>query len=188
MCGAHWCWSCERNFAVCDAIGGCEDDEGEEDYDPSDLDEDNDTEEVFKRISEPEEEAEDILQDTTALRMDDVESATVGNMDIDQNGQASTATHTMEVDRAVPQRRRSINLDRGSHAFWENEGLDFGNEPDSHENDESWGCSVSLDSIFLVCVPLLIHDTARMGRHEQESRGRPRQEGLLGVLGGDRRG
>jgi hypothetical protein len=39
VCGAHWCWSCERNYAVCDALGGCEDDE---DYGEDDGDEEED--------------------------------------------------------------------------------------------------------------------------------------------------
>lgn len=32
ICGAHWCWGCERNFIECDTQGGCDDDD-DEDYD-----------------------------------------------------------------------------------------------------------------------------------------------------------
>lgn len=44
ICGAHWCWGCERNFNECDRQGGCEDDE-DEDYDDDD-DYDSELEEV----------------------------------------------------------------------------------------------------------------------------------------------
>lgn len=38
ICGAHWCWGCERDFNDCERSGGCE---WNEDEDEEDMDSDN---------------------------------------------------------------------------------------------------------------------------------------------------
>ena len=134
VCGAHWCWSCERNFAVCDAIGGCGEDD-EEDEDPSDIDED---------MSDPAADEDEILEDSADLRAEAPVVASAANTEEVQPLTANDANTTQpQPPEPVRERRRSINLDRGSHAYWEGEGLDFGAEPESYEGEESWGCTVS---------------------------------------------
>jgi hypothetical protein len=59
VCGAHWCWSCERNFAVCDALGGCDDYE-EEDEDPETDDEHAEHDEHDKHAVEDANEAQNM--------------------------------------------------------------------------------------------------------------------------------
>lgn len=62
VCGAHWCWGCERNYAVCEAIGDCID----EDYDYSDDDnesENNDTTAEVEENSKAEEKSTETAVD-----------------------------------------------------------------------------------------------------------------------------
>jgi hypothetical protein len=130
VCGAHWCWNCQRNFSVCDNLGGCEEEE-EEDTDPSDDGEDED----------------EIIEDSQALRAeansDDDSKMTDVEDGQEQAGNSVAGASTLPLMEEAVQPRRNVNLDRGSHAYWESEGLDFGDEPDGQDNEESWGCTVS---------------------------------------------
>jgi hypothetical protein len=123
VCGAHWCWSCERNFYVCDTFGGCEDDEGDE-SDPSDDEYDGEEPEVVEAAASS--------TSTPTPGTSTEETVT--------NGEASTTDNT-QTTNLVLRRRRSVNLDRGSHGYWEGRG-DFGDEP-SNDEQENWGCPVS---------------------------------------------
>lgn len=136
VCGAHWCWNCERNFAVCDNIGGCEEEE-EEDRDPSD---DEGDEEVIMEDSQP-------LR-AEANSDDDSNMAEVENCQEEASVDVA-GPPAVTVVEAVPEPRHDVNLDRGSHAFWEREDLDFGEEPDGYDNEENWGCTVSASETLI---------------------------------------
>jgi hypothetical protein len=122
---------------VCDTLGGCEDDD-EEDSDPSD-DEDEEDEE--------DEESKDEPGPSTC----GPEPVVITDSD-PPNGESSSGesgpSESARVTHTETRRRRSINLDRGSHGYWEGQGHDFGDEPGTVES-ENWGCPVSHMSCLL---------------------------------------
>ncbi|KIW06410.1 hypothetical protein, variant 1 [Verruconis gallopava] len=109
VCGAHWCWNCERNYNVCDALGGCDNDDDGDDDDSN--------------LEDPEEGTE--IADGEA-KTDPEETG--HNLEGINNPESTTQ-----------------NLDRGSHAYWERQGLNFGDEPSSMESEETWGCPHDFD-------------------------------------------
>jgi hypothetical protein len=130
LCGAHWCWGCERNFNECERQGGCE------------WDEDDDEEMEYDSAEETDEEA------TIA----EVEMMNSG-ADAEHTGEMSTEVSTGAqrppspgavvmgpmTEQVVRRQRRTENLDAGPGRYWERQDLDFGSEPGDAE-DSVWGC------------------------------------------------
>ena len=112
LCGAHWCWVCQKANEDCD--GGCYEEDDDE-Y----SDEENEDEEEAAQPPPPE--------NTEA---------------ISTTGESSTqsAEEPVEESSATPVPPRIRNLDRHSRAYWEDSGLNFGAEPSDNYADQSWDC------------------------------------------------
>jgi IBR domain, a half RING-finger domain len=140
VCGAHWCWGCERGFNECERNGGCEWDEDDDEDMGSDFAE----EETDENTIIPEADLVGALSPTTTDNIAvDVEM-------MDANGtsegaaNASTEASTDVIigpltEREMRRQRRAENLDAGGGRYWEQQDLDFGSEPGDAE-DGVWGC------------------------------------------------
>ncbi|KAF2009162.1 hypothetical protein BU24DRAFT_468155 [Aaosphaeria arxii CBS 175.79] len=113
MCGAHWCWACQRSKEECD--GECyESDE----YSESEFDEEDDS-------NSPNAEASTSTEPAAAAA---AAAATTEQP-------AST-----ELANATPTARRQRNLDLHSRHTWEAADMDFGDEPSNDAADKLWDC------------------------------------------------
>jgi hypothetical protein len=118
LCGAHWCWVCQKPNDECP--GNCYEEEDE--YTD---DEDEEAEEVAEITSPENSEA----------------TATTGEA-IAESTEAPIETAT--VSQPVP---RTRNLDARSREYWEDSGLEFGDEPTNDYADRAWNCSHQFETI-----------------------------------------
>jgi hypothetical protein len=117
-CGAHFCWGCLKSRDECE--GGCYEDEDEDEASDSEPDE-----------PEPLPDSDD---DDTVM---DTETAT--------DNEAKAPPQTLGLDMAViaPASQptpRLRNLDGGAADYWEQQDLDFGEEPTDDVQDRVWEC------------------------------------------------
>jgi hypothetical protein len=118
LCGAHWCWVCQKPNDECE--GDCY----EEDDEYSDG-EDEDMEEV----------AESTLPENSEA------TATIGE------ATTESTEAPMEIATVSQPAHRARNLDAHSRGYWEDSGLEFGAEPTDDYADRAWNCSHQFETI-----------------------------------------
>ncbi|TLD36880.1 zinc ion binding [Venturia nashicola] len=116
ICGAHWCWGCERSFTACDTQGGCDDDD-DEDYN---IDYESEEEEV------------DLGNTVFPNTEDQIEPAPAEDT---PNPAAIGPITEQEARRQL----RAENLDARGGRYWETQDMDFGSEPGEAVHGV-WGC------------------------------------------------
>jgi hypothetical protein len=120
VCGAHWCYWCQRAISECD--GGCEDYRDSEEEDEEDFDSDVDV-------------AEDELDGDDTTAQGGAEAQPVTN--------DSTGTSPREESGSI------VNLDAGGSRRWAEAGLNFGQEPeDEGAYVQPWGCQHEFEPYF----------------------------------------
>ncbi|KAF2712898.1 hypothetical protein K504DRAFT_497734 [Pleomassaria siparia CBS 279.74] len=125
LCGANWCWVCQKSNGDC--YGQCY----EEDDEYSDEDEDEEDEEETQQPTAPEgREAPAVPEDTDTL---------TNTQPAEPAGSVTTVSTETETEPQLAQRPR--NLDAHSRDFWERSGRDFGGEPTGDYADRSWDCT-----------------------------------------------
>lgn len=116
-CGAHFCWGCMKSRDECE--GGCyEDEDGDE---PSDSEPDEP-----EPLPEP----------------DDGTAMVTEGADNDVADSAPQTTESVVTVTATPSQvtHRPRNLDGGGAHYWEEQDLDFGDEPTDDVQDRVWEC------------------------------------------------
>lgn len=137
-CGAHFCWGCMQGRDNC--IGDC-DDEDPDDYSEYEPDEEEDDE-----VQE-----ENAAQSTTPPapnlayvfpHMPPIGEVTESPATLANEVLSSSTIERLEetVAETPPSSTRVRNLDGGSSRYWEDQGYDFGEEPDDNYADRSWDC------------------------------------------------
>jgi hypothetical protein len=111
LCGAHWCWVCQRARDECDFECFDSDDE---DYNSGVEDEG--------------------LDDPQPVESRNTDAAPT------QGVPQEAATQTETERPRSPQRTQVRNLDAGSRGHWENSNYDFGDEPTEEVQDRAWDC------------------------------------------------
>ncbi|KAK5740901.1 hypothetical protein LTR17_004255 [Elasticomyces elasticus] len=138
VCGAHWCYYCQRSINECD--GECGEGTGE-DYDDEDATGSSD--------ASDEEDMEDV-NDTTPVEPANAKSPAQHTTDMvlykpiaDREGRAAFETVDPAQQTAAPARspRRPVNLDAGGTDRWAGAGMDFGEEPEEDGPNQIWSCS-----------------------------------------------
>ncbi|KAF1971274.1 hypothetical protein BU23DRAFT_556084 [Bimuria novae-zelandiae CBS 107.79] len=140
-CGAHFCWVCMQGRDSC--TGECDDEDDEEDDGYSEPDEEENEEEEELELEEatpPESNLAHVFPHLSSTVQSD-------------NPPASTAntTHPMTEDfepstRPTAPAPSTRNLDGGGGRYWENQDLDFGDEPSDDYQDRSWDCDHNFDT------------------------------------------
>jgi len=129
-CGAHFCWVCLQDKDECD--GGCyeDSDNGDEDYENDEhSDRENDDGESHQ------EEANN--PNTTAPEANSIPH-------IQQPSTQSIPTTEQSTNPSQPALKSPLqarNLDGGSARYWEQQDLNFGDEPTDDVQDRAWSCS-----------------------------------------------
>lgn len=123
-CGAHFCWVCLKSRDDCD--GGCYDDD--EEYD---SEEEPDTEEEEAR-------AADAGDADAPAAAGDGATQDAATRDAGTGEPAEGASNPPPPSPQPSPRPR--NLDGGSGRFWEEQDLDFGQEPTDDIQDRAWDC------------------------------------------------
>ncbi|PNS18692.1 E3 ubiquitin-protein ligase dbl4 [Sphaceloma murrayae] len=132
FCGAHWCWTCQRQIDICGGTCGDDDDEG------SDDDEQEYPEDVETVPPEP---AGAGAATATATTYVAAPTATIGDRN-DLGGHRDT-TQASEVRAATSRRNGPFpDLDAGGSARWA-EHVEFGEEPVEPSGIDVWSCSHS---------------------------------------------
>lgn len=163
-CGAHFCWVCMEGRNTC--AGYCddeddEDDEEEEEEEFEDIDEDNDENDVMDTHPEVESDAEEEdksqaevptlfelgvaheFPHMTSKSEAEITPATTTDDDHNESlGEKSMSISTGES--ASPSRVR--NLDGGPSSYWQEQDLDFGDEPTDDYQDRVWDCDHHFDT------------------------------------------
>ncbi|KAF2657045.1 hypothetical protein K491DRAFT_691415 [Lophiostoma macrostomum CBS 122681] len=124
LCGAHFCWVCLKERNDCD--GGCyESDDGESDNGSDDEQEDRQGQEDGQAQGGPPD--ANVTQTTEAAA---------------QPAESAPPVATLNPDQTPPQPVSSPrrNLDAHSRNYWEDAGLDFGDEPSDDVADRAWDC------------------------------------------------
>lgn len=132
LCGAHWCWGCERNFNDCERSGGCswdEDDDEDIDY----TDEETDDEATVAEAG-----AETEMTDVDVEQPLDL-PATAISSEFQRPLSPGAVVMGPITQHEARRQRRAENLDAGPGRYWERQDLDFGSEPGDAE-DGVWGC------------------------------------------------
>lgn len=160
-CGAHFCWGCMKSRGQCD--GGCgegSEDDGWSYYEP-------DFESEFDRDEEKERELELLEPGLAHLLTELTETPAPPEPNLahvfphlapaSQTGDDSKTPSTEPVEpttsseeakeEAPPPRFR--NLDGGANVYWEDQGLDFGEEPSDDMKDHIWDCDHDFDTAKL---------------------------------------
>ncbi|KAH7382329.1 hypothetical protein BKA66DRAFT_418270 [Pyrenochaeta sp. MPI-SDFR-AT-0127] len=139
-CGAHFCWVCLESRDSCD--GGCYDSE-EGEYDSDD------------EPDEPDEPEQPVAQgDTTVPVPDGGAREAVTTVDTTQ-APSVIAADTTTPPQAIPRPR---NLDGGSHRYWEEQDMFFGDEPTDDIQDRSWHCHHDFRTYKIPLANALVHD------------------------------
>lgn len=116
-CGAHFCWGCMRSRDDCE--GGCY---GDEDYDEGSGSEPDEPEPLQGSGDDTAEEAQITGPEATESVTQTSNSGLTGIV---------TGTHHASRPR---------NLDGGAAHYWEQQDLDFGEEPTDDIQDRIWEC------------------------------------------------
>lgn len=133
LCGAHWCWVCQDPMDECN--GECY--EEDDHYDSDDEDE--------VEVPAPVAETQIVVNDDNR---EGAEAPTTAAPDVQtQPTQESTTSAPLPAPVPVPDRpRRPRNLDARSRHYWEDAGLNFGDEPSDEIQDRAWECSHSFST------------------------------------------
>lgn len=115
-CGAHFCWGCMKPRDECE--GGCYEDEDEDEASGSEPDE-----------PEPLPGSDGDTMGTEAATTKVTYSAT-----------QTTESVEVATAEASPSASRPRNLDGGRAHYWEQQDLDFGEEPTDDVQDRIWMC------------------------------------------------
>lgn len=129
-CGAHFCWGCMQGRDNC--VGDCE--EEDDDYPESEPDQEEDY--IVK-------------EETTAPPVSNLGAHTPSGKVIEtitaQEGTEQLPSTTENLEGASAQESslpaRVRNLDGGSSRYWEEQDIDFGEEPGDNYADASWDCA-----------------------------------------------
>ncbi|KAF1924519.1 uncharacterized protein M421DRAFT_424653 [Didymella exigua CBS 183.55] len=113
-CGAHFCWGCMKSRDDCE--GGCNEDEDEE-FSGSEPDE-----------PEPISGSDDETAVGTQITTSETTESVTKTLESDSTG--TTSKHAL----------RPRNLDGGAAHYWEQQDLDFGEEPTGDVQDKFWEC------------------------------------------------
>jgi hypothetical protein len=124
LCGAHFCWVCLKERNDCD--GGCYESEDE----GSDYESDGEPESV--QIQERSVNADATTQTTEASAQPADFIPLLSILDPDQTPTTTTPPQPVSSPRR--------NLDARSRNYWEDAGLDFGDEPSDDVADRAWDC------------------------------------------------
>ncbi|KAK3619771.1 hypothetical protein LTR56_000958 [Elasticomyces elasticus] len=140
VCGAHWCYYCQRSINECD--GGCGEGTGE-DYDDEDATGSSDAsdEDDMDGVDDTAQ-AEPANTTFPPQHMNDM----VLYRPITNSEDTRNPESTAQVQQAIPptsQRspRRPVNLDAGGTDRWAGAGMDFGEEPEEDGPNQIWSCS-----------------------------------------------
>jgi hypothetical protein len=128
VCGAHWCYYCQKSIHECD--GSCEErDDSEEEDDDGDEDED------------------DTMHDSADLSQErDIDvSMAEPHPDGSAPGPASQQVLLPSTQGSQSKSPRLVNLDGGGSRRWADSGIDFGDEPEDDGREQIWCCSHSFD-------------------------------------------
>ncbi|KAJ4993649.1 IBR finger domain-containing protein [Stagonosporopsis vannaccii] len=122
-CGAHFCWGCMKSRNECE--GGCyehEDDDDESDFEPD--------------------RPEPLAEENNNNDSDEARMENTRRNDVAEVGSTSQATGQVANDASTASNPtpRPRNLDGGSARYWEDEGLNFGEEPTDDVQDTAWNC------------------------------------------------
>jgi hypothetical protein len=168
LCGAHFCWVCQKGINECEDGGGCVDEEGSEyDYSDSEAEEATPAEPTPEAV-QVEDTPQDVQVETLPLIQIDepapsIEETAVVIYPVPDNTNQPEALparaeepeqQTVEtplppttVEEQQPRRpRQPENLDRARPGFWEEQCLDFGEEPQGSDTTV-WGCRHHWDNI-----------------------------------------
>ncbi|KAK4949522.1 hypothetical protein LTR10_012140 [Elasticomyces elasticus] len=139
VCGAHWCYYCQRSINDCD--GGC-DGGTEEDYDEEDATGSSDA---------SDEDDMEGVDDITPVEPADATSPVQRTTDMVlykpiANLEGHTTFETPAHQTAAPLSQRSpprpVNLDAGGTGRWAGADMNFGEEPGEEDAyDQVWSCS-----------------------------------------------
>lgn len=154
-CGAHFCWGCLKSRDECE--GGCyedEDEDDESDFEPDEPEPQSEPDENSNNNDDDSENNTDEARVEVAREYDLLGTGTTTEA-IEQDGNDSSATL-----RPIPRPR---NLDGGSAYYWENQDLDFGEEPTDDVQDATWDCSHSFEPYAIslaeaISTPPLTHE------------------------------
>ncbi|KAH7135674.1 hypothetical protein B0J11DRAFT_425634 [Dendryphion nanum] len=144
ICGAHFCWVCLRSRDDCDG-GACYEDE-DEDYS---SEEEQDTNESESSDEHPLEVIDTSITNPAPEGSSGVDAISAETSESSSTANAVVTSVTIEQPTTplpVPRRR---NLDAGSHGYWENQGLDFGEEPTDDIEDRAWSCYHNFSTVKL---------------------------------------
>ncbi|KAK5685012.1 hypothetical protein LTS10_003087 [Elasticomyces elasticus] len=144
VCGAHWCYYCQRSINECDGeCGGG----NEEDYDDEEDDEFSDEDDM------------EGVDDITPAEPADATSPMQRMTDMVLYKpialpEGHTAFETPAQQTAAPPSQRSprrpVNLDAGGTNRWAGTGMNFGEEPGEEDaSDQVWSCSHGFASFML---------------------------------------
>lgn len=122
VCGAHFCYWCQKSIYECD--GGCE---------ARDESEDEDDEDEFG--DDVEEEELDELVEREMVRLEEAAGTRA-------DGPAATHDSLPQASREVQADppTRIVNLDAGGSRRWGEADVDFGHEPDDDGIAQIWSC------------------------------------------------
>ncbi|KAK5726848.1 hypothetical protein LTR15_002738 [Elasticomyces elasticus] len=136
VCGAHWCYYCQRSINECN--GECGEGMGE-DYDDGEEEEDYSDEDDMNGIDDT---AQAEPPDITSLPQhmtDMVLYKPIASLE------GHTTFETPAQQTAAPPSQRSpprpVNLDAGGTDRWAGAGMDFGEEPEEDGSNQIWSCS-----------------------------------------------
>lgn len=116
-CGAHFCWGCMKSRDECE--GGCYEDEDEDEASDSEPDE-----------PEPLPGSDGDTAVETQTTTTEITEALTQTLESDASDTATTS-------HPAPRPR---NLDGGTAHYWEQQDLDFGEEPTDDVQDRVWEC------------------------------------------------
>lgn len=158
-CGAQFCWACLQGREDCG--GACYD--GEEDDDEN-VNSDGDT--IGPDDSDEPDEPEDPVSASTAAdnTASVIEASVSTPITIDEH---DTGTQAESGDRVEPTTSprpiaRPRNLDGGSHRYWEEQDLHFGEEPTDDVQDRSWVCRHYFKTYTIPLAKSLVNDPSTM--------------------------
>ena len=129
-CGAHFCWVCLQDRDDCD--GECYDSEDDDNQSYAEPDEAEDP----TLTSRPTDSTEPVIRDS-------LPEVTV------TDASAEAPSTDLPTTTASPAIARLPNLDGGSYHYWEEQDLDFGEEPTDDIQDRSWSCSHDFETYKL---------------------------------------
>ncbi|KAF2850098.1 hypothetical protein T440DRAFT_468792 [Plenodomus tracheiphilus IPT5] len=147
-CSAQFCWVCLGGEDECD--GGCYDEEDED----CDDEEDHASEAESPTVEGSHSNNDDVDLDAQSSATDSHDAqgslpAAINNtvsaelpdilLSTNQNDDPVIEASVKSTDTAQPA-IRARNLDGGSHRYWEEQDLNFGDEPSGYNQDRSWNC------------------------------------------------